>query len=114
MGNELGAVSVHQAKSTVDLLLGIINPNETIQQKVVIECTSQLNEDFPQATMVYNRHYYYVFMNLHWFKYFLFVLFIKGGLIRDMKKEIKEVDSNFRGLSVFNKLSSQSVNLIRN
>ena len=112
--SDLGSISSSQAKNTVDLLMGIINPDETIQQRVVLECTSILSMDYPQAAMVYNRHYYYVFMNLHWFKYLLFVLFIRRGLMSDMKREIKEVDSNFRGITVFNKFSSQSVNLIRN
>jgi hypothetical protein len=114
MGNELGPVTELQVKDTVDRLMGLINPNETLQQRVVIECTSLLSMDFPRVSVVYNRHCYYVFLNLGWFRYLLFTLFVKKNLVRDMSKEIKEVDPNFRGVAFFNKLSQEGVGLIKN
>jgi hypothetical protein len=111
--NNIGPLNPMEVKNTVDLLMGIINPDEHIQQRVVLECTSSLCMDYPQAAMVYSRHYYYVYMNLSWFKYFLFTVFIKRGLIRDMKKEISEVDPNCRGVSVYNRFSPQAISLIK-
>lgn len=98
---------------TVDGLLSILRPDETIQAIVRDQVTIELSKVFPQVVVIYNKHHYYVFFNLNWFNYLILWLFSLRLMKKDILAEVREIDPKVRGLSFYNKLSNQAVGFIK-
>jgi hypothetical protein len=98
---------------TVDGLISILRPEEALQSIVRDQITIELSKVYPQVAVIYNKHYYYVFLNLNWFSYLILWIFSLRSLKRDILAEVGEIDPKVRGLSFYNRLSNQAAGFIK-